>query len=205
MLGVASPSILIVLIVVITIVSVVAVPLSIISNMFGNIGNKTYTASGNSRDLRDMLNLSLQQAEVQNDITNHWASLVAEERDIAVPLSYIVVTQFLAGVEYDELNNMIKKEVINATKNKHVTYGVDDEGHQTIEISYTVATELEFATRVKRIEPFRSKLVDVEAKFLSSYLIELTEIYHHTSLPVEFIENNEGFLYPLSKLAHVTA
>lgn len=204
-IGFASMALIIVIIVVVAVVSVVAAPISIVSSMFAQMGNILYGSSPESNDLKDVLTLSLQSAEVQSEISTHWGSVVNQDKDVGIPLNYIVITQFLSGVEYHELTDTLKKEIVDATKNKHTRIVVDEEGEETALVYYTVASEKEFASRIKQIEPFKSKLEGVGSNVLASYLVEITDIYHHPSLPVEFIENHQGFIYPLPKIAYVTA
>lgn len=184
--------------------SVVAAPVVLISNFFSGIGDFLFGDNDETLELVETFKISLTYEEVQRSIHETYGVAINSETDIEVPLNYLVVAQFLSGVESKEIDDEILQSMIEATKESYQVTEIVENKEVSV-TKYRVVDELTFAQNIKQVEPFKTKFNDIRSEVLQSYILVIPNVYYFSGLPGDFLLNAGDFIYPLNQKANVTA
>ena len=161
----------------------IAVPLIAIHEIFTSIGDVVF-GDGETNDVIEIINKYLDQDEAKELIKNKYQPLIEQEKDIDLPLHWLVIPNLLAGIE--DLKDSNIKLQIDLIKNS--------EG------------SLEKYINLLRTEsPWKEKFGNISTTTIVSYVNQFNSyLGQEGGVDVGDLKEHE-FLYPMKKKAVVTS
>lgn len=176
---------------IIAIAGIVAQPVTTVSQFFSSITNWSFEEDGEATELVAMIQQAIQSNEVREAVNTKYA-LKLNGAKVQIPTHYIVIPQLLVGIEYDDMESNYLDQLINLST-KCVT---NEDSEQTCSLT----SAQEYASKLKGVEPFKTKLESIEASVLVKILDGVGSIDFGTTIDPEILEKyKDKLVYPFKK------
>lgn len=173
--------------------SIVAVPVQAISEMFSNIDNFVFgDGSTEADDLVFLIQMSINNQDTQTKIKSSYSGKL-NKNGTDIPEHYVVVIQMLSGIEFEDMTDDIIEKLVDAA----IIESYDEENSES---RFELATLDIYSGKIKKIEPFSTKLNRIPSSNLSEIISRVGTVDSGSSLSPELIEKYKGkLMYPFQK------
>ena len=176
-------SLFLLMIPVITAAGAVAVPVSAIHSLFTSIGDFLF-GGDDANDVVTLINKYLESKDTKKEIRSLYQPLIDKEKDIDIPLHWLVIPNLLAGIE-DVDKDLIRQE-IKAVK----------ASNQSLET---------YINKLRQEQPYKDRFGSVSTTTITGYINLYTNyLGQEDDIDIGDLKEQE-FLYPLKKKAIVTS
>lgn len=201
---------------VIAIGAVILKPFQTISEFFLDLGDFVF-GSGKNNQVLDLIEAYLSTDKSQSYLQENYISFIRNEKDIRVPLNYLVIPNMLAGIEYPtdemiltQINAMkLKSEKQVPLYDKDGKPVLDKNGKQMYEtvVEYSVRTVNDYLNVLRKSEPWATNFSTISSQTISNYVNSFASLSIYEGLDPDYLAQfaDGEFSYPFTEKAVVTA
>ena len=174
----------------------ILIPVQAVGDFFSSIGNFTFGGS-EEEELITMIRFSLDQDDVKAAINKTYSPVLEKYQNEKYPVHYYVVVQYLAGIDFEDMDEEKVRELIDAS----VGYkDVLDENGNVIQKTQIIVNLPTYTENIKKIKPYNLLLSNITSQGLSQIIDAIGSIESYDRLDQEILDKYiDKMVYPFSK------